>query len=107
MDQVADRSIVGFSGLSQVSGDLSAPSGVSGAVGHSADEDLPRVQVDEEEDVEGLQANGLDGEEVTGDDRRGQVSRFDGGRRFAARIRRMLVVEISAPTFLSSPLRRQ
>jgi len=29
------------------------------------------VEVDEEEDVKSLQTNGLDGEEVTGDDRRG------------------------------------
>ena len=36
-----------------------------------------------------------------------QVSRLGGGRRFSATIRRMLVVEISAPSFLSSPLRRQ
>ena len=65
MDQVVDRSIVAFSRLGQVSGDLGAPGGVGGAVGHSADEDLPRVQVYEEEHMEGLQANGLDGEEVT------------------------------------------
>src|SRR5271170_6131162 len=64
MNQVADRSIVGFSRLGQVPGDLNAPSGIGGAVGHTADEDLPRVQVYEEEDVEGLQANRLEGEEV-------------------------------------------
>jgi hypothetical protein len=100
-------------GLGQVPGDLGAPSGIGGAVGHPADEDI-RVQVDEEEDMEGFQANRLDGEEVTGDDRRGLGSHelTPGlapcrGRRFSARIRPMLVVEISAPTFLSSPLRRQ
>jgi hypothetical protein len=71
MDQVANRLVMGFSRLGQVPGDLSAPGRVGGTVGHPADEDLPAVQVDEEEDVEGLQSNGLDGEEVTGDDRRG------------------------------------
>jgi hypothetical protein len=71
MHQVADRPVVAFSCLAQVSGDLGAPSGVGGAVGYPTDKDLPRLQVDEEEDVESLQADGLDGEEVTGDDRRG------------------------------------
>ncbi|MDR3648765.1 MAG: hypothetical protein P4L20_06710 [Acidimicrobiales bacterium] len=71
MNQVMDRFIAAFSCLGQVPGDLGAPGGVGGAVGHPADEDFPRVQVDEEEDMEGLQTNGLDGEEVTGDDRRG------------------------------------
>src|ERR1700691_687397 len=71
MYQVADRVVASFSRLGQVPGDFGAPGGVGGAVGHPTDEDPPRVQVDEEENVEGLQANGLDGEEVTGDDRRG------------------------------------
>jgi hypothetical protein len=71
MNQIADRFTVAFTGLGQLPGDLGAPGGIGGAVGHPSDEDLPRVQVHEEEDVESLQADGLDGEEVTGDDRRG------------------------------------
>ena len=60
MNQVANRLAMAFSRLGQASGDLGAPGGVGGAVSHPAEEDLPRVQVDEEEDVEGLQANRLD-----------------------------------------------
>ncbi len=71
MNQVANRLVMAFSRLGQVSGDLGAPSGVGGAVSYLTDEDLPRVLVDVEQDVEGLQANGLDGEEVTSDNRRG------------------------------------
>src|SRR5665811_24591 len=44
MNQVANRFIVAFSRLGQVPRDLGAPGGVGGAVGHPADEDLPRVQ---------------------------------------------------------------
>lgn len=54
MNQVADRCVAVFSRLGQVPGDLGAPGGVGGAVGHPTEEDLPRVQVDEEQDVEGV-----------------------------------------------------
>lgn len=71
MNQVVDQFVADLSRLGQALGDVGARGGVAAAVSHFTDKDLPRVQVDGEEGVEGLQANGLDGEEVTGDDRRG------------------------------------
>jgi hypothetical protein len=37
-------------------------------VGDASKPNLPRVQLDEEQDVEGLEAHGLHSEEVGGDD---------------------------------------
>jgi hypothetical protein len=72
------------------------------------------VQVEEEQPMESLWSHRLDGEEVTGDDRRAwvrmnwrQVFLLGGGRLLTAKIRRMEVAEISAPTFMSSPLIRR
>ena len=90
-------------------GRLGASGGVGRTIGHATHRDLPRVPVDEEEQVQGLATDPRHGEQVAGDDRRGlglywrRVSRLSGGRRLIEKIRRMQIAEISAPTFRSSP----
>src|SRR6266568_3460596 len=65
---------------------LDDPSSVR-VVSDAGDPNLPRVQLDEEQDVEGLEANGLHGEEVGGDDAGGLGSkeRSPGDRRPSGR----------------------
>lgn len=46
-------------------------SSVASAGAHSGDQHSPALELDEEEHVQGLQPDRLDGEEVTGDDRGG------------------------------------
>ncbi len=51
--------------------DLGTPGEVDRTVGHPADQHAPALQLDEEEHVQGLQPDRLDGKHVTGDDRGG------------------------------------
>jgi hypothetical protein len=71
--QELDRNIAGFPYLGQIAGDLGALGQIGGSVGHSTDQDLPGVEIDEEEHMERLQPDRLDREEVAGDDRSGLV----------------------------------
>ena len=67
----ADRFRSVLASLGEIASDLGAPSEVGRTVGHPTDQHTPALQFDEEEHVEGLQSDRLDGEEVTGDDRGG------------------------------------
>ena len=85
-------------------------------VGDASDPNLPGAQFDEEQDVEGLEAHGLHGEEVSGDDVGGLRSRkarqVTDARRGAGRsplpssIVRIVVADTRIPSFLSSPWMR-
>jgi hypothetical protein len=82
-------------------------------VSDAGDPDLPRVQLDVEQDVEGLEPHGLHGEEVGGDDAGGLRSKEgppgDRPRRGTGRSPlpsstvRMVVADTRMPSFLSSP----
>jgi hypothetical protein len=94
---------------------LDDPSSVR-MVGDASDPDLPRMQLDEEQDVEGLEAHGLHREEVGRDDAGGLGSKErspgDEARRGAGRsplpssTARIVVADTRMPSFLSSPWMR-
>jgi hypothetical protein len=86
-------------------------------VSDASDPNLPRVQLDEEQDVEGLEADGLHSEEVGGDDAGGLRSKEGppGDRRPSGAGRsplpcstvRIVVADTRIPSFLSSPWMRR
>ena len=57
MDEEADRCVPVFAGVGEVAGDLRAPRHVRGTGGDTADEHTACVEVDEEENVQGAEAD--------------------------------------------------
>ena len=71
VDEEADRLRSALSNFGEVASDLGAPGEVGRTFGYPTDQYPPAMQFDEEEHVQGLQPDRLDGEQVTGDDRGG------------------------------------
>jgi hypothetical protein len=86
-------------------------------VGDADESNLPGVQLDGEQDIEGREAHRLDGEEVDRQDGRAwarrNVRQVTEARRGAGRNRlpsstaRMLVADTDIPSFFSSPWTRR
>jgi hypothetical protein len=70
VDEEPNRRGAVLAGVGEVAGDLCAPSHVRRARSDAADKNASRLQVDEEQDVQGAEPDGFHGEEVAGDDRR-------------------------------------
>jgi hypothetical protein len=68
--QVLDPVDPVVSRFAQVPSNLGAPGCIGCPVGHPTNEHLSGLQIDEEQHMERLQSHGLNGEEITGNDRR-------------------------------------
>lgn len=67
VDQELNGKVSGCPCVGEIAGDLGTLGQVRGSVGHSADQNRSRVQIDKEEHMEGLQLDRFYREEVAGD----------------------------------------